>query len=447
MAAPARVEDSVDSGHSGIVDAPSSDADPSAAHATRHLSDVVSAWYAPLRSEQPWRSTAYLLAGAAVSVVWFVVALVAMAVSLPLVLVGVGVPMVVASFALLAKLAGVERRRATWVGYDVDPASFATARRGVRGLGDRFRDPARWRMLGYFLLAPLLFGLLAGGALAAWLTPLYLVTLPLWGWAVGLSVLGLITSVVAGVVLAGVAPRVADLLGRVGGRVVEVLLGPDRMVAMQARVDSLTLNREQMRAAVAAERRRIERNLHDGVQPQLVALGIDLGLAANKLETDPDGALALLRDAQRKNRATIGELRQIGRGLHPAILDDRGLDAALSAVVASAPIPIALDVQPGLEMPVDVAEAAYYVVAEGVSNMLKHADARTGSLRVRAKGNDLTVDIHDDGRGGADAANGTGLAGIAARVRGLDGTIDITSPSGGPTTISIALPMSAVPND
>ena len=254
-AAPAGVEDSANSGHSGTVDVPSSDAD-----ASRKLSDLVAAWYAPLRSEQPWWSTAYLLAGAAVSVVWFVAAVLVMAVSLPLVLVGIGIPLVVASFTLLARLAGVERRRARWVGYDIDPASFATARSGFRGLGDRFGDPARWRMLGYFLLAPLLFGLLACGAVAAWLTPLYLITLPLWGWAVGLSVVGLIVSVVAGVVLAGLAPRVADVLGRAGGHVVEAMLGPDRLVAMQARVDSLTANREQMRAAVAAERRRIERH-------------------------------------------------------------------------------------------------------------------------------------------------------------------------------------------
>jgi signal transduction histidine kinase len=147
-----------------------------------------------------------------------------------------------------------------------------------------------------------------------------------------------------------------------------------------------------------------------------------------------------LRDAQAKNRATIGELRVIGRGLHPAVLDDRGLDAALSAVVSGSPVPVSLSVSPGLEAPIEVAEAAYFVVSEAVANMLKHAKARTASVTVSKSGGSLEVDVHDDGCGGADAQSGTGLAGIAARVRALDGDLTVSSPRGGPTHVHAELP-------
>ena len=209
---------------------------------------------------------------------------------------------------------------------------------------------------------------------------------------------------------------------------------------MQDRVDQLSANRDEILSAVATERRRIERNLHDGVQQHLVAMGIDLGLAASKIEDDPEGAAELLRAATEKNRASIGELRTIGRGLHPAVLDDRGLDAALSAVVAGSPVPIDLRVEPGLELPIDTAEAAYFVVSEAIANLLKHARARTGSVQISDVDRVLHIRVHDDGRGGADVAKGTGLAGIAARVRGLDGTFDVSSPKGGPTTIDVRIP-------
>lgn len=401
------------------------------------VGDRLRRWYAPLAHRGPWVSSAYVLVSALVSGPWFVVAVVALALMLPMVILVVTVPVAVVLLGALAKLGGIERRRARWIDVTIEQP---TADGNPPGWWGPLRDPMRWQEVGYFLTAPAVHGVLLVGVVVGWAGPLYLVTFPIWGWAVGVGALGLIVSVVAGIALAGIGPRAAVLFGRLGARYTGWLLGRDRLAVMQERVDELSANREEILSAVASERRRIERNLHDGVQQHLVAVGIDLGLAAGKVDTDPEAALELLQAASDKNRASIGELRSIGRGLHPAVLDDRGLDAALSAVVAASPVPVSLDVQPGLEIPIDTAETAYFVVAEAVTNIVKHAKARTGSVHIIEDASVLRIRVHDDGRGGADVGAGSGLAGIAARVRGSDGTFSLSSPAGGPTTIEIELP-------
>ncbi len=393
-------------------------------------------WYAPLGEREPWMATGYLAASAMTSLLWLPLVIVVLALMLVGVVLVVGLPIAAALLALPVRFGVVERRRTRWVGDQVPEPSSSTPRGWREGLSDR----PRWRAVGYFLAAPLVYLLLFAAAVVGWAGPLYLIALPLWGWAVGIGALGLTISVIAGLALGGLGPRLAVVFGRLGVRFTAWLLGPDRLGAMQEQVDALSANRDEILSAVASERRRIERNLHDGVQQHLVALGIDLGLATSKVESDPEAALELLRSAGDKNRATIGELRSIGRGLHPAVLDDRGLDAALSSVVTSAPIPISLDIDRDLELPIDTAETAYFIVSEAVTNIVKHAKARTGSVRVAVADDVVKIDVHDDGRGGADASNGSGLAGIAARVRGVDGRMDLQSPKGGPTTLHVELP-------
>jgi signal transduction histidine kinase len=267
----------------------------------------------------------------------------------------------------------------------------------------------------------------------------------------------------AAVVLIGAAPRAMVSVAHVERSFVGWFLGPDREVELRERVDELSTQRQAILDAVAGERRRIERNLHDGVQQQLVALGIDIGRASARIDTDPAGARQLLTAASDKVRGSIGELRTIGRGLHPAVLDDRGLDAALSAVVANSPIPMALHVHIPTELPDELAETAYYVVNEAVANVMKHSRARAGSVHVES-GVESGVDVHvdrdvpdggvdrratlsirvtDDGQGGADAGAGSGLAGMRARVQGSDGTLTIDSPVGGPTRLVAVLPIRA----
>jgi signal transduction histidine kinase len=399
-------------------------------------------WFAPVADPASWAALGYLVVSLLWTTVGLVLAIVLLGVALPLVLVVVGIPLTLAALATLRRVTTLDRRLAGWVGAPVG-ARRPPAPAGPGSAWSALGDGERWRAAGWYLSAPVVFVFLTAGALAAWAVPLHLLSLPLWGWAVGMGPVALVAAFVVGVAALGLAPRLVLLLGSGGARFAEAVLGPDRAEVMAARIDALTRQREEIVAAVAVERRRIERNLHDGVQQRLVALGIDLGMAAGRIHTDPDGAAALVAAAREQTRTAIGELRVLGRGLHPAILDDRGLDAALSAVVASSSVPLQLSVEPGIEVPIAVAETAYFVVNEAVTNTMKHADARSGSIRVAQRGDTLEIEVHDDGRGGADPGRGTGLAGMRARVQGADGSLIVTSPRGGPTIVRAQLPLPA----
>jgi signal transduction histidine kinase len=200
---------------------------------------------------------------------------------------------------------------------------------------------------------------------------------------------------------------------------------------------------ERSRAAAVdvqeSELRRIERDLHDGAQARLVALGMSIGLAEEKLSTDPDAARALLAEARGDARNALEELRDLARGIHPPILTDRGLEAAVTALSGRSPVPVflAVDVHERPAPPVET--AAYFVVAEALANAIKHADAGRIDIRIRRTNGVLVAEVEDDGRGGANAA-GTGLAGLEQRVRALQGTLDVESPAGGPTTVRVELP-------
>jgi signal transduction histidine kinase len=250
---------------------------------------------------------------------------------------------------------------------------------------------------------------------------------------------GIAAWAVAAVAL-GAAPRLVVLVARLKLQMTAWFLGPDRLAAAERRVTTLASQRQDILDAVASERRRIERNLHDGVQQQLVAIGLDLGMAEHHLDGDPDRARELIVSARQKVQGSIGELRQLGRGLHPAILEDRGIDAALSAIVSNAPIPISIHVDPDLDLSTDVAETVYFVVNEALANVMKHAKARVASVHVTKVGADVRVTVHDDGSGGVDPSKGTGIAGIRARVNAVDGTCTVTSPEGGPTTVVVQIP-------
>ena len=200
---------------------------------------------------------------------------------------------------------------------------------------------------------------------------------------------------------------------------------------------------EETRAGIVdqqgTELRRIERDLHDGAQATLVALGMSIGMAEQKLASDPAAAQELLADARRSAQDALHELRDLARGIHPPVLSDRGLEAAISALTARSPLDAELTVALRSRPPAAVETAAYFVVAESLANTGKHADARSVAIDVREHGDQLVVRVTDDGRGGADPA-GNGLAGLRRRVAALDGTFTVTSPAGGPTTVEAVLP-------
>ena len=209
---------------------------------------------------------------------------------------------------------------------------------------------------------------------------------------------------------------------------------------LRARVEELAASRARIVAAGDVERRRLERNLHDGAQQRLVALSFQLRLAVAKLDADPAGARALLGDAGEELARALQELRELARGLHPALLTDRGLRAAVDALAARSPLPVELDEIPDERLPEPVEAAAYYLVAEALTNVAKYARASLVRVRITAGDGDVVVEVSDDGVGGADPAGGSGLRGLADRVEALGGTLAIDSTAGAGTVLRAEIP-------
>jgi signal transduction histidine kinase len=189
-----------------------------------------------------------------------------------------------------------------------------------------------------------------------------------------------------------------------------------------------------------ADRRQIERDLHDGAQQRLLSLGMDLGMALEKFETDPDAARALVGDAHQELQRAVSELRNLARGIHPAVLTDRGLDAALSALAARSPVPVRLEIDIRERPPASIEATAYFIVAEALTNAARHANASAVDVRVRLFGDALRIEVADDGVGGAEERPGGGLAGLADRASSVEGVLRVTSPAGGPTVVAAELP-------
>jgi len=223
-------------------------------------------------------------------------------------------------------------------------------------------------------------------------------------------------------------PHAAALLSR----------SPDR-AALQQRIASLETSRAGAVDVQEGELRRIERDLHDGAQARLVALGMSLGMAEQKLATDAEAARELLAEARAGAGEALRELRDLARGIHPPVLADRGLDAAVRALAAGSPISVTVSATLPARPSAPVETAAYFVVAEALANAGKHARASRVDVRISRAGDALVVEIHDDGAGGADPRGG-GLAGLRSRVEALDGQLSVLSPRGGPTTIRAELP-------
>jgi signal transduction histidine kinase len=207
----------------------------------------------------------------------------------------------------------------------------------------------------------------------------------------------------------------------------------------EERVEELTQTRAGAVEAAETQLRRIERDLHDGAQARLVALGMNIGMAEQQLTKDPEKAQEHLAEARAAATAALQELRDLARGIHPPILADRGLDAAIRALTAHAGVPVAVDVELDGRPPEAVETAAYFVAAEGLANALKHAQASRIDIDAHEREDAIVVRVLDDGRGGA-AEDGGGLHGLRQRVEALDGSLRIASPEGGPTVIEAVLP-------
>ncbi len=320
----------------------------------------------------------------------------------------------------------------------------------------RVRSAATWKEIAYHLLHPPQAFLFAVVSIGTWATALALIALPWWVGRVPAerARLGPVTVhagagswalAVLGVALLLVAPWLARGLSRLAAGMATGLLARDEADALRARVDTLEVSRARVTDAAGVERQRIERNLHDGAQQRLVALAMALGMAREKFDHDPGAARALVDEAHLEAKRALVELRDLARGLHPPVLSDRGLGAAVAGLAARAPIPVDMDVQLARRPTPTVEGIAYFVIAECLANIARHAGATRAYVRLVDTGDRLVAEVGDDGRGGADPAHGSGLRGLADRVAAVDGSFWVMSPPGGPTTVRAELPLPVAP--
>jgi len=309
-------------------------------------------------------------------------------------------------------------------------------------------DPQTWRdmaWLSFDALIGFVFGIVA---VVLWGVVVGSLFLPAWWWSMpsDAQYLGFVLDntvesllgVALGLVLLPIAIVLTRLMAVGHSAAAVALLGP----GSRQRVEELTESRAGAVDVAHAELQRIERDLHDGAQARLVALAMDLGRAEEKVGEDPEAGRELIGEAREEALRALGELRELVRGIGPSILRDRGLEAAIASLATGRAQPVDYTVDVGEPRPPATVEAAaYFVVAESIANAAKHSGASRMSVRVwRDAANRIVVECSDDGRGGADPAAGTGLTGLIQRVRALDGTLTVTSPAGGPTTIRAEIP-------
>jgi signal transduction histidine kinase len=400
---------------------------------------------------------AYLLLAGVLGIIEFVFLVTALSTGVGLAVTLVGIPILIGSVYAWGWLAEIERNTISTLTGRRIASPYRPLPEGSwwDRLRARLADPATWKDLTFlFLQFP--FGLLsfivALTVLSVGLTGL---TLPFWYWAVPdgadwtvfqlLDVDTLPEALAAaalGALILWVGIPALGLLGRGYGAYAELLLGSNEDPALTAQMSDLRDARSRIIEAADAERRRIERDLHDGAQQRLVALSLNLRMAEKRAAEGDPAAAELVRSAGEEAGLALRELRDLARGIHPAILTNRGLAAALDDLAGRALVPVELVNVPGQRLPDPVESTIYFVVSECLANIGKHAQATEATVAVTVVGDDVEVVVKDDGVGGADLGNGSGLQGLEDRVGALDGCVDIESPAGGGTTVMATIPLS-----
>ncbi len=400
-----------------------------------------------LMSAWPWRCLAYLVTGAPLGMA----ALVALP---PLVVTGVG-PVLFGT-----ALATVERHRLRLVDRAPAPSPHERrqgSRRGIRGwLATRLSEPVTWQELAFAVLAATVLWAVEAATVvfAVCLTvlplfaPLLVAVLPAHAVPNGVRIrdaglIWLLPFVGAGMAVA-MAYLVTSVAAARAALTRALLVPPDG-----AHLVELTRSRARLVAGFDSERRRIERDLHDGVQQRLLTLSVNLGLArleaarleaARHMSSDSPELARLVTDAHEESKAVLDQLRDLVRGIHPWLLTDRGLGAAVAELAGRSTVPVTTDIRLDGRLPLAAETTAYYVISEALVNVDKHSGARLATVTVRHAGRALTVEVRDDGHGGADPARGTGLQGLADRADAAGARLLISSPPGGPTVLRLELP-------
>ncbi|WP_033319589.1 sensor histidine kinase [Streptomyces yerevanensis] len=359
-----------------------------------------------------WKEIAHLLANLPVSLIGFTYVVTVLSTGAFLSLTVIGLPLLAGGLMGARLLGQLERGRArALLGVRVEEPSPLPFR-GQSGFLSRLwmalRDPVGWRTVLYdFMRLP-------------------------WG------ILTFTITLTSLFVLWPVLPFIARGLANADRAMVRGLLSPSD--ELERRVAELESDRGVVVDTAAADLRRIERDLHDGAQARLVNLAMGLGLAKEKLLEDPDTAASMVEEAHGEVKLALQELRDLARGIHPAVLTDRGLDAALSAVASRCTVPVKVTADLPMRPAAAIEGIAYFTVSELLQNVSKHSGARSASVDVWRSDNRLLIQVWDDGRGGASLDGGTGMAGLADRLGAVDGLFVIESPVGGPTTITAELP-------
>ncbi|MFF5991962.1 sensor histidine kinase [Prauserella flavalba] len=360
---------------------------------------------------QAFKAIGFMIVSFPLRLVQFVLIVTLAAVGVTTVIIWVGIPILLLATQLTRWFGDLER---SWVrtalGTPLPPVERAQTEGGwMRRWFGQLTDPTTWRDLGYLMLAfPLGVLEFAIGLVAVILLPIAIWVVPSIGW--------------------------------LHGQLAMSLLGPPKAQRLAAKASRLQASRARGVDAAEAERRRIERDLHDGAQQRLVSVAMSLGRAKAKLDGDPSAVRALIDEAHTDAKLAVSELRDLARGIYPAVLADRGLDAALSAQAAKAPIHVDVEVDVEPRPPAAVETTAYFIVGETLTNIAKHAGATEAGVRVWRTDDTVVVEVTDNGRGGAQMRPGGGLAGLADRAATIDGVISVVSPPGGPTVIRADLP-------
>ncbi|MEW2368099.1 sensor domain-containing protein [Streptomyces sp. NPDC006656] len=409
-----------------------------------------------LLSLWPLRAWAFLLSGTVLGALLLVVLVLLLFAGIGLSVAGIGLVVLTGVAVTGVPVAALERRRMRLV----EPVPLADPHGSLPGTGalpwlrTRLRERATWRELSYTLLFAVVFTAVGLGFTALLALSAILLVTPVIVWAIApdtvmlvpgqpishpagalpgtlVGLVGLVCAAYAGALLAGAQVRAAQFLLSA------------REEDLGSRVIELTRSRARLVDAFEAERRRIERDLHDGAQQQLVALTMTLGLAELELRGQDSPALPLIARARGEARQALEQLRGLVRGIHPQVLTDHGLAAAVAELALRNPVPVTVDIELPRRLPAPVENMAYFTVTEALTNAAKYSGADEVVVHARLEREQLVLVVSDDGRGGADPSAGSGLQGLADRVAILKGRLIVTSPVGGPTRLRVEVPCSA----
>lgn len=373
---------------------------------------------------------------------------------------GIGVVVIAIGIEVSRVVARIERWRVSLGSPErLRAHPYRPLRGGVAAiLRAEFADESRWRDVLYVGVNLPLAIIEFVFVLFVWALTLWWLTTPIWyDAATGASLpdfLGALAGhdlpvvafrVLVGVALLPVAASLSQLVVSLHRGLVSALICTSESRELRRQVETLKESRSAVIDVEVSELHRIERDLHDGAQQRLVMLTLDLGLASERIDTDPAAARQLVLEGQEQARHALAELRDLVRGIAPSILVDRGLVPALSSIAGRGPVPTSIrsELAAGERLPAAVERAAYFVVAEALANVAKHSGAMRCEVRCRKEGERLVVEVWDDGTGGASVQPGGGLAGLAGRVEGVDGSLTVTSPTGGPTLVRAELPVTS----